>query len=273
MIRLLSLSLISFLLGCKSPIDPNRSISDHFVLIYIGAESRKPLDSTDKNVFVLEASYTYDEFIKRGIPPENIFVLYGKTEPDWTDHAISKEFRKEYSSSYSNEPSVSNLLKIEDFIDDKLSAKSILHIVLNAHGRVDSGGFYMHSEFDNRFVRSEVLNEMLEDNKGLTHLFVGSCYSGQLLAEINEGTGLLVTAASDSGSCWLDRENSFGRIYFSELPADLNSFEYTNSFAPAKKRFIQWGKQRKKFIFEEYKTNRKDELKTIVWDPQFKVLD
>lgn len=276
MIRLLSLLVLIFVSACKSQIDHKRSISDHYVLIFIGAESRKPLDPIDKNVFALEAAHTYEEFRIRGVASKNIFVLYGKNEPDWDDPVFSKfsqQFRSEFQSSYSNKATLKNLLKIEDSITGKLTSKSIFHLIMNAHGRVDSGGFFMHSETDNRFLRSEIINDMLEDNRGLTHLFVGSCYSGQLLKEIDEGTGLLVTAASHKGSCWLDREGSFGRFYFTNLPQDLNLFKYLNSFPTSRERFILWGAERKRFIFEQYKTNRKDELKTIVWDPQVKQLN
>ena len=276
MTRLLSLLLLLFVFSCKSQIDHNRSLSDHHVLIFIGAESRNPLDPTDKNVFALEAAHTYEEFRARGVLSKNIFVLYGKSEPDWNDPAFSKfskQFRSEFKSSYNNRATLKNLLAIEDRITDNLTSKSVFHLVMNAHGRVDSGGFFMHSETDNRFLRAEVINEMLEDNRGLTHLFVGSCYSGQLLKEIDEGTGFLVTAASDKGSCWLDRENSFGRIYFANLPQDLNQSNYIESFPSSRERFILWGSKRREFIFEEYKTNRKSELKTIVWDPQFKQLN
>lgn len=275
MIRFLSLTFIVYYLSCQAPIDSDRSLNDHFVLIFTGAESRKPLDPIDKNVFALEAAHTYNEFRKRGVPAQNIFVLYGNSAPDFSDAAfdlIDKSFKEEFKADYDTTATVLNLLKIEDLIDDRLNSKSVFHLVMNAHGRVDSAGFYMHSEKDKRFVRSNIINEMLEDNRGLTHLYVGSCYSGQLLREITAGRGLLVTGANNKGSCWLDRENSFGRLYFSKLPEDLNPATFSISFEKARKAYIEWGGQRDHFIQNEYKTKRKEELKTLVWDPQFKDL-
>ena len=275
MIRLLSSFLILLLASCASVIEHNRSIEDHYVLIFIGAEARKPLDPVDKNVFALEAAFTYDEFRKRGVPKENIFVLYSTQKPDFSDSLYSKvhsDFIKEFKSSYSNHATVSNLIQLERVIESRLSSKSVFHIVLNAHGRVDSSGFYMHSEKDNRFVRADLLNEMIEDNRGYTHLYVGSCYSGQLLKEIDEGEGIIVTGANDKGSCWLDRDNSFGRLYFSNLPADLNPLSYQSGFLKAKSLYQNWGREREHFIHNVYKTKRKGELKTLVWDPQIKDL-
>ena len=274
MIRLLSLLFLLSSTACRSPIDHERSLSDHYVFIFTGAESRKPLDPIDKNVFALEAAHSYNEFRKRGIPADNIFVLYSDTLPDFKDPAfneIDKSFKNEFKSSYSNKATISNLLKLESLLDDKLNAKSVFHLLMNAHGRVDSAGFYMYSETDDRFIRADIINEMLEDNRGYTHLYVGSCYSGQLLKEIDEGLGILVTGANDKGSCWLDRENSFGRLYFSNLPKDLNPFEYNLSFKVAKEEYKNWGKDRHNFIHNDYKTNRKDELGTLVWDPQIKI--
>jgi len=275
MIRLLSLLFILYFVSCTSAIDHERTLNDHYVLIYSGTECRYPLDPIDKNVFSLEAAYTYNEFRKRGVPADNIFILYSNKLPDFKDSAfkqIGKSFISEFNSDYSNMATVSNLIKLERALDDKFNAKSVFHLVMNAHGRIDSAGFYMHSEVDNRFLRADLINDILEDNRGFTHLYVGSCYSGQLLKEISEGEGILVTGANDKGSCWLDRENSFGRMYFSNLPIDLNPLNYVSGFERAKVAYEKWGEERHHFIHNNYKTKRKGELGTLVWDPQLKVM-
>lgn len=269
------LSLISLLLfcACQNPYELTRNPSDHFVVIYIGTESRTPMDPIDKNVFLLETAKVYEEFRKRGVPKENIYVLYYDSEIDWASELqseFSEDFKQEFKQNYFNTASVKNLLKIEDLVDDSLKSNSVLHLVLNAHGRVDASGFYMHSELDNRLIRAELLNDMLSDNRGITHLYVGSCYSGKLKDEIEEGKGVLVMGANEKGSCWLDRENSFGRIYFSNLPNDLEPEKYQQSFEVSRKLYIQWGRERSDFIFNTYKTNKKSELKTLVWDPLIK---
>ena len=277
MIQRLSLFVLSlFLFSCTSLYELPRSAEDHFVIIFIGATSKNPKDPVDKNVFLLEAAAVYNEYIKRDVPAANIYVLYSDASFDKEEpflNGVSKEFMEEFNGGYNNQATLKNLNAIEDKVDDQLSSKSVLHLVMNAHGRVDAGGFYMHSEHDNRFMRSEVINDMIEGNRGLTHLFVGSCYSGALIDEIDEGTGYLITGANGEGSCWLDRDNSFGRFYFKKLPRNLEPKDIPQAFLLAKEDFIEWGTQRNHFIHNVYKTERKDELKTLVWDPLLKELD
>lgn len=276
MILRLSFLLLTFLVtSCQNLYELPRTVKDHHVLIYCGASSKDPLDPIDKNVFLVEVAKVYNEFISRGVPADNIYVLYADAKIDKSEsmlNDVSSEFLNEFKGKYKNEATVKNLIAIEDELDDKLTANSVFHLVMNAHGRVDSGGFYMHSEFDNRFIRANLINDMIEDNRGLSHVFVGSCYAGQLVKEVNEGTGYLIAGASDKGSSWLDRDNSFGRIYFGSLPQDLEPLNIPASFSKAREAFIQWGASKEKFIFNDYKTKRKDELKTLVWDPYIKEL-
>ena len=74
---LISLLLVLLLSACTSS---ETNLPEDFVLIYIGS-SLRTTDNTlddpiDKNAFFIEGAIVYNEFIKRGVAPENIYFLY-----------------------------------------------------------------------------------------------------------------------------------------------------------------------------------------------------
>ncbi|MCH2209281.1 MAG: hypothetical protein MK132_25930 [Lentisphaerales bacterium] len=216
--------------------------------------------------------------IKRGLKQENIYFLYKDAKPDLSEPLIY-EYRDlmeaEFDDdSYSHEASVVNLMKIERQIQRKLGEKSNFFLILDAHGLVDKFGFKIRSEHDKTYIRSWDLREMLKNNRGRNHLYIGSCYSGHFLNDVDDIKVRVVTAAPGNKAVWLDRDVSFGREYFSHLPRDLSSSNllYSRAFDKAKLKFERWGNAKTEFIENDYEGGGHPEAKTIDWRPIQKVI-
>lgn len=279
--------LTSILLGVLSVTNSvfaeepvNQSAMNNYVLIYIATSCRnkaeKMADPVDKNVYFIEAATVYKEYLKRGVPAENIYILYRDAKPDFNDKAVAdfkNQLMKEFSSSYSNIASVENLIKVEKEIEKKLSKDSHFHFVIDGHGIINRQRFYIHSEYDNRKIEPSLINQILADNKGRQHVFVGSCYSGNFIKNLKGFNALLTVSCPADKSCWLDREGFYAAHYFTNLPKDLNASDrtYLESFQKAKKSNIDFGKRRIDFIENAYGgSGIKNARKILSWVPQIK---
>lgn len=265
--------LTLFFVGCQS----KPTESQDFALIFIGSSLRitdnSLVDPIDKNAFFIEGAIMYKELVKRGVLPENIYFLYKDGKPDLTEPII-QDFRDlmedEFSDhSYSKEATVVNMMKIERQIQRKLGDESNFFLIIDAHGLVDRFGFKIRSEHDKTYIRSWDIREMLRNNRGRNHLFIGSCYSGYFLNDVEDINARVVTAAPPDKAVWLDRDVSFGREYFSLIPADLSASndQYSKAFEKAAARFFKWGQDKTDFIENKYEGGGHPEVKTLDWRP------
>ena len=271
-------TLLFLLVGCESI----PQVSEDFALIYIGSSLRTVdntlVDPIDKNAFFIEGGLIYKELVDRGLKPKNIYFLYKDAKPDFEEPMLS-EFRElledEFlDKSYNHEATVLNMMKLERQIQRKLGNESNFFLILDAHGLVDKFGFKIRSEHDKTYIRSWDIREMLKNNRGRNHLYIGSCYSGYFLNDVDDINARVVTAAPGDKAVWLDRDVSFGREYFKRLPRDLSlgNSSYDKAFRQASMQFQRWGSAKSKFIKEKYEGGGHPEVNTIDWAPTQKVL-
>lgn len=266
LITLLTLTLMSCQTYSPGP-------GDHYALIYSASRVNDPQSPLDKNAFFIEASHAYQEFIKRGVPAANIYFLHDA--PDFTEIKI-RSFRevieKEFSGHYSNEPTTRNLRQVEALIEKQLHNKATFHLVLTGHG-LNQNGFKLISDLDKSVLSSELIYELLVNNRGLKHLYLASCFSGQVQNEwgMYNSSATIITASPSDKVVWLDRNNSFTQEYFQQLPKDLDLEKYPKAFELAKEKFRKWGVENKAIIDTYYKDKDKAERTQISWSPEIKI--
>ena len=272
------LTVFLLLFGCQSKPE----VSEDFAIIFIGSSLRTTdnalVDPIDKNAFYIEGAVIYKELVDRGVLPENIYFLYKDGKPDF-EEPLLKDIRElmedEFAdSSYSKEATVINMMKIERQIQRKLGDDSNFFLIIDAHGLVDKFGFKIRSEHDKTYIRSWDIREMVRNNRGRNHLFIGSCYSGYFLKDVDDINARVVTAAPPDKAVWLDRDVSFGREYFSLIPENLSASndQYSEAFKKAAARFLKWGDDKTDFIENKYEGGGHPEVKTLDWRPIEKVL-
>ncbi|MCM8529755.1 MAG: C13 family peptidase [Lentisphaeraceae bacterium] len=265
----------SFLLASCSSLEETEPAQD-FALIYIGSSLRATdnelSDPVDKNAFFIEGAIVYAELIDRGVKSENIFFLYKDGKPDFDEPIVShlKEMLvSEFSSLYDNSATVVNLQKVERQIQRQLKPESNFFLVIDGHGLVDKFGFKIRSEEDRTYIRSTDIEDLLKGNRGRTHLFIGSCYSGHFFKDVSDINARVVTAAPADKAVWLDRDTSFAREYFKVLPRQLSSstYLYEKSFEKATLMFSRWGYRKMPFIEEEYEGKGLEDHDVLEWAP------
>jgi Peptidase C13 family len=242
--------------GGEQPVEKDNP-SVKYALLYTGSsvrEGEKVLkDPNDKNTFWLAAARVYEQLLKRGYKPENIYFLYKDGKPDWSDAAlggIKEKLRKEFKSGYSNLATLENLRKVEKLIEKKCDANDTFLLYLTMHGKDG----VLRSEHDRESMVGKDLTKLLKGNPTKKNLvFVHACYAENFIRNA-EVAGIVIGASRTDTVAWGDRDFSFGVLYFKALndkksDADGDgSVSYREAFDAASKRYAECGRARLEYI-------------------------
>ena len=157
---------------------------------------------------------------------------------------------KEFQGSYSNIASKKNLLNIEERIEQKMDSNDTLTLSFNMHGRP----YLLASEQDQKYIEGEEISEMLNDNKSKNNLIViDACFSGSMTKFIDV-PGTVITSCRGQDWGWVDRDFSFGAIFFENKNYPKNELnkegivDDDEAFEATKKKYKKIGFSKKEKI-------------------------
>ena len=264
-------SILSF--GCQSndrKIDPSPS-GEKYAVVCTGASMRNKqeglADPIDKNCFWASTFRVYNELLKSGHKPENVYVLYKDGKPPFDDKEFLdkvKEIKKEFNGSYSNIATKSRLEELLNSLEVKIKPEDNFTLYLSMHG---SSWGTLHFEHDKSLFNGCDklydgrcgLGGILEGNKSENILIsVDACHAEAFTEMINHKS-ILIAASKRDRVGWGDRNFSCGSWFFTEMNNMDNDFNKDGNVSPyeafttTKERCIKYRKEIDEFLRTEYK--------------------
>ncbi len=257
-------------LGCPSnsrkkegSLLPAKKSGEKYAVVCTGASIRDRAeglhDPIDKNCFWVSTFRVYNELLKRGYKPENVYVLYKDGKPPFDDKEHRKKIKKikrEFNGSYPNIATSSRLGVLLNGLEGKIKPEDEFTLYLNMHG-CSWGRVYF--EHDDSSLSGSQLNDILEGNQSRNILiFGGSCYAEAFTNNIDHKS-ILIAGAKRDRIGWLDRNFSCGSWFFAEMNNRDNDFNKDGQVSPyeafirTRKRCMTYRKKIDWFLRNEYK--------------------
>jgi hypothetical protein len=233
-----------------------------YAVISTGASLRNEeeglVDPIDKNCFWVSTVKVYNELLKNGYKPENIFVLYKDGQPPFDDPYLLKEIneiKKEFTDSSINIATKNNLVNLLDSLEPIINPEDKFTLYIDQHG---SSLGSAHFEYDNSYIFGHELGEVLKGNKSKEVLIVtGTCYAEMFSILINHPAVIISGSKCDKYG-WGDKNFSWGQVFFEEMNNPKNDTNHDKevspyeAFLPAKKRSKQYRKTIDEFLKKDY---------------------
>ncbi|MFC1686897.1 C13 family peptidase [Nanoarchaeota archaeon] len=273
-------SLILTVTGCQGisnlPLEvETKESGKKYAVLCTGASTRNKeeglSDIIDKNTFWIATVNAYNELIKNGHKPENIFVLYKDGKPPFDDpdllNKISK-IKKEFDGSYTNISTKKNLINLLNSLESTIMPEDNFTLYINQHGSASGAAYF---EFDDSYIFGKELGRVLKGNKSKNILIIlGTCHAESFALQVNYPSISVACSKKDKYG-WLDRTFSFGQFFLEEMNT-LNNDKNKDgkvspyeAFLPAKERAVQYRKDINDFLRTAYEGNgiKESELKKM----------
>lgn len=242
--------------------EPTTFSGEKYAVISTGASVRNKeeglVDPIDKNAFWVSTVEVYNELLKNGYKPENIYVLYKDGRPPFDDLELlleSAKIRKEFDGSYNNIATAENFMALLDSLEDRVNPEDRFTIYINQHG---SSLGTAHFEYDGSFTYGRDLGRILEGNESENILIVlGTCHA-EAFANLVNHEAVIISCSKRDMLGWADKNFSFGSVLFEEMndvkndtnaDGEVSPYE---AFGPAKRRSINYRESIDRFLRDKY---------------------
>lgn len=188
---------------------------------YRGEKGDELHDPIDKNMFWLNATYTYKHLQEMGFRHENIYFLYADGKPDF-DEPLNREVIEKIKKNEFNEPAgkkkatIKNLEDIIGHLSRKVDGNDIFVTAIATHGSPSS--LEMHGGLFGDSLGPSKLNRLMKRiNPGFGLLHIDACYSGAYIKKLNLDNYVVVSGTGESTNGWGDRDFSSSKFFFDNL--------------------------------------------------------
>lgn len=246
----------------KKKDSPIQILGEKYAVLCTGTDVRNAseglIDPIDKNCFWISAVNVYNELIKSGHKPENIYVLYLDGKPPFDDEEYKdkiKEIKNEFDGSYSNIATKARLEELLNSLEDRIKPEDTFTLYLNMHG---SEWGTIHFDYNDSYIDGDDLETTLQGNKS-ENIFIlaDTCHSEAFTDDIDYNSTIVSSSKKDFIS-WGDRNFSCGSYFFEELnnyKNDTNKdgkVSYLEAFIPTKERCLKYRKDMDDFLRNKY---------------------
>ena len=140
----------------------------------------------------------YNNLLKKGLNPDNIYILYGKGIPN-KDAKSNEKILSEFNGTYSNSAKEENLENILNLIksriqEDKYDNNKFI-LLLQSEGYTEDNESYF--QLPDKDLSSKELLENIIDIKGDKYLFTTACQSGYFSTTFKNKDKITAVSSSD----------------------------------------------------------------------------
>lgn len=225
-------SALSFA-GCSGQ---KHLMKQKYAVLCTGSDTRNAeeglIDPIDKNCFWISGVNTYNELLKNGYKPKNIFVLYYDGKPPLDDEEYLdkiQEIKKEFDGSYRNIATESTLKNLLDSVENFIGPKDKFTLYLNMHG---SPFGTIHFDHDHSYITGKGLTQILEGNNSREILIVTDVCHAEAFTEDISYPSTIISSSKRNFLSWGDRNFSCGSWFFEEMNNKKNDADNDGKVSP-----------------------------------------
>lgn len=185
----------------------------------LNRKMEKELSKHISTNFWSNTNATYNNLLKNGINPKNVFVLYSGKKRDLPKIPNSNKILKnEINKKYSNKTTKKNIQNILEKINTKMRTDnyedSKLMLILSTEGYMDPDTDNSYAMIDNtKKITPEELSDYLKPINGTTFLIVDACNAGGFSEIFNGNKKIFSSTASIKNSVGIHtKDNSYMKI-------------------------------------------------------------
>ena len=227
-----------------------------------GEKGDEYYDPIDKNLFWLNATYTYRHLEELGFKHWNIYFLYADGKPDF-DEPLNRETIEKIKRDEFNEPAskkmatINNLEGIVDHLSKKVDGNDVFVTVISTHG--SSSSLEMHGGIFGDSLDPSRLDAMMRKVKpGLGLLYVDACHSGSYIKKLKLDDYVVISGTEEHTNGWGDRDFASSRFFFENLldpESDINvdgKITVNEAFDRTKKESLDHMKRINDYLLHKY---------------------
>ncbi len=229
---------------------------------YRGEKGDEYHDPIDKNLFWLNATYTYRHLEELGFKHENIYFLYADGKPDFDEplnrETIGKIRRNEFNEPVSKKKAtIGNLEDVVTGLSSKVDGNDVFVAVISTHGSPSS--LEMHGGIFGDSMEPSVLGAMMKKVKpGMGLLYVDACHSGSYIKKMELDGYVVISGTEEHTNGWGDRDFASSRLFFENLldpESDVNvdgKITFNEAFDRTKKESLEHMERIRDYLLHRY---------------------
>lgn len=200
----------------KSYVDYNEISAGDKAVIVTGAEVKSEKQFINNSYWVYTVQ-VYNELLKNGYKPENIFVLYYDGKPLLDDPETkdkSTEIEPEFNGSYNTIATAQNVKTLLNDLEVIIKPEERFTIYFMQHGYATPLG-KIGFDYDNSYLQGPDLDGILEGNRS-EHIMivVDSCYSESFTKNIKHKA--ITVSSTKEGEEGVGNREYFFAVFFAE---------------------------------------------------------